>query len=151
MQPRLERAPPFLSLSMSSIHDRHVLVTGGGGFIGAPTVRALLAEGVRVRVLDAAVPTRLEGVDCEVLVGDIADQETVARACEGIELVVHLAVLPLNQANTDPSLAFESNVRGSFNVFHAAGRAGVSRVVYSSASSAYGPTDAYPIVEDQPL
>ena len=85
------------------------------------------------------------------MIGDISDQDTVAQACEGIELVVHLAVLPLNLANADPAQAFETNVRGSFNVFDAAGKAGVSRVVYSSASSAYGPTDAYPIVEDQPL
>ena len=69
----------------------------------------------------------------------------------GHRAVVHLAVLPLNLANADPAQAFETNVRGSFNVFDAAGKAGVARVVYSSASSAYGPTDAYPIVEDHPL
>jgi UDP-glucose 4-epimerase len=136
---------------MSDLKNKHVLVTGGGGFVGAPTVRALLAEGAKVRVLDAVESDRLDGVDCEVRIGDISDTEVVTAACDGVELVVHLAVLPLNQANLDPSLAFETNVRGSFNVFDAAGKAGISRVVYSSASSAYGPTDAYPIVEDQPL
>ncbi len=136
---------------MPDLHDRHVLVTGGGGFVGAPTVRALIAQGARVRVLDAVEPDRLKDVDCEILVEDIADRTAVEAACRGMELVVHLAVLPLNQANDDPALAFDTNVRGSFNVFDAAGRAGVSRVVYSSASSAYGPTDAYPIVEDQAL
>jgi UDP-glucose 4-epimerase len=136
---------------MSDLANKHVLVTGGGGFVGAPTVRALLAEGAKVRVLDAVESDRLTGVDCEVRIGDISDIDVVTAACEGIELVVHLAVLPLNQANLDPSLAFDTNVRGSFNVFDAAGKTGVSRVVYSSASSAYGATDAYPIVEDQPL
>ena len=128
-----------------------MLVTGGGGFVGAPTVRALLREGAVVRVLDAAEPWRLDDVDCEVVIGDISDREVVDAACRDIELVVHLAVLPLNLANADPAQAFETNVRGSFNVFDAAGKAGISRVVYSSASSAYGPTDAYPIVEDHPL
>jgi UDP-glucose 4-epimerase len=136
---------------MADLREKHVLVTGGGGFVGAPTVDALLAQGAIVRVLDAVSPSRLDGVDCEILIGDIADQDTVAAACEGIELVVHLAVLPLNLANADPAQAFETNVRGSFNVFDAAGKAGVSRVVYSSASSAYGPTNAFPIVEDHPL
>ena len=136
---------------MSNLTNKHVLVTGGGGFVGAPTVRALRAEGATVRVLDAVESDRLSDADCEVRIGDISDMDVVAAACEGVELVVHLAVLPLNQANADPSLAFDTNVRGSFNVFDAAGKAGISRVVYSSASSAYGPTDAYPIVEDQPL
>lgn len=136
---------------MADLQDRHVLVTGGGGFVGAPTVRALIARGATVRVFDALAPHRLNDLDCEIVIGDIADRDAVASACRDIELVVHLAVLPLTQANADPRLAFDTNVRGSFNVFDAAGNAGVSRVVYSSASSAYGPTDAYPIVEDQAL
>jgi nucleoside-diphosphate-sugar epimerase len=136
---------------MADLRNNHVLVTGGGGFVGAPTVRALIDEGAVVRVLDAVSPWRLDGIDCEVIVGDIADQATVEAACQDIQLIVHLAVLPLNLANVDPCQAFETNVRGSFNVFDAAGKAGVSRIVYSSASSAYGPTDAYPIVEDHPL
>jgi UDP-glucose 4-epimerase len=136
---------------VSSLQDQHVLVTGGGGFVGAPTVRALLAQGARVRVLDFAEPWRLEGLDVDLVIGDITDQALVERACEGIDCVAHLAVLPLNQANSDPVNAFETNVRGSFVVFDAAGRAGVPRIVYSSASSAYGPTEAYPIEEDHPL
>ena len=136
---------------MPELADKRVLVTGGGGFVGAPTVRALLAEGAVVRVLDTVESSRLDGVDCEVVIGDISDPAAVTAACQDIELVVHLAVLPLSLANADPATAFDTNVRGSFNVFDAAGKAGVSRVVYSSASSAYGPTETYPIVEDQPL
>ena len=136
---------------MPALEHRSVLVTGGGGFVGYPTVRALLAAGARVRVLDVMESTRLAGLDCDVLVGDIADGAVVEAACRGIELLVHLAVLPLTHANAEPSLAFETNVRGSFNVFDAAGRAGVTRAVYASASSAYGPTAAYPIDEDFPL
>ena len=136
---------------MAALGDKSVLVTGGGGFVGFPTVRALLAEGARIRIFDVAEPTRLADLGCEVVLGDVADADAVEAACMGIELVVHLAVLPLNQANAKPSLAFETNVRGSFNLFDAAGRVGVTRVVYASASSAYGPTEAYPIVEDHPL
>jgi UDP-glucose 4-epimerase len=136
---------------MADLRNKHILVTGGGGFVGAPTVRALMAEGARVRVLDVVTPWRIEALDCEVIVGDISDLDTVVAACQDVDLIVHLAVLPLNLANADPEQAFETNVRGSFNVFDAAGKAEVARVVYSSASSAYGPTDAYPIIEDHPL
>jgi UDP-glucose 4-epimerase len=133
------------------VEGAQILVTGGGGFVGAPTVRALIAAGARVRVLDAVASARLEGLDCELVIGDIADAAAVAGACEGVDGVLHLAVLPLSAANTEHEAAFQTNVRGSFNVFRAAGDAGVQRVVYSSASSAYGPTTAVPIREDHPL
>jgi UDP-glucose 4-epimerase len=136
---------------VSSLTSKLILVTGGGGFVGAPTVRGLLEDGARVRVLDLADPWRLEGLDCELVPGDISDETAVETACQGVDAVAHLAVLPLSQANSDPTNAFETNVRGSFNVFDAAGRAGVRRIVYASASSAYGPNDAYPIHEDHPL
>jgi UDP-glucose 4-epimerase len=129
----------------------NILVTGGGGFVGAPTVRALLGEGARVSVVDAVASPRLDGLDCEVLIADIADAEIIAGACAGMDAVVHLAVLPLNMANSEHEVAFQTNVRGSFNVFRAAGEAGVKRVVYSSAVAAYGPTSGLPIREDQPL
>jgi UDP-glucose 4-epimerase len=128
-----------------------ILVTGGGGFVGAPTIRALLSEGARVRVLDAVASPRLEGLDCEVTIADIADVDAVEAACDGVDAVLHLAVLPLTAANSEHEVAFQTNVRGSFNVFRAAGERGVKRVVYSSASSAYGPTTAVPIREDHPL
>jgi UDP-glucose 4-epimerase len=133
------------------LDEAHILVTGGGGFVGAPTVRALLAEGARVRVLDVAPSPRLEELDCEVLVADITDEVAVDSACEGIDGVVHLAVVPLVVANNEHEAAFQTNVRGSFNVFRAAGEQGVKRVVYSSASSAYGPPLEVPIPESHPL
>jgi UDP-glucose 4-epimerase len=135
---------------MGEIAGKHVLVTGGGGFVGAPTIAALIATGARVRVLDLAAP-RLEGIDCEMVIGDLRDESVVAGACADVDALVHLAVLPLTLANTDHANAFEANVRGSYNVFRAAGDAGVRRIVYSSASSAYGATDEVPIHEEHPL
>ncbi len=133
------------------LSDAHILVTGGGGFVGVPTVRALLSEGAHVRVLDAAFSPRLAGLDCEVVVADIADETAVNRACEGIDGIVHLAVVSLVVADTEHEAAFQTNIRGAFNVFRAAGERGVKRVVYSSASSAYGPPLEVPIPESHPL
>jgi UDP-glucose 4-epimerase len=135
---------------MGDLKGQRVLVTGGGGFVGVPTVRALLAEEAEVRVLDLN-PDALSGLDCEVLHGSITDPVAVRSACEGVHLLAHLAVLPLTAANTEVHQAFDINVLGSFNVFRAAGETGVERVVYSSASSAYGPTDSVPIRDDHPL
>ncbi len=133
------------------LDEAHILVTGGGGFVGVPTVRALLADGARVRVLDVTYSPRLDGLNCEVLVADIADEAAVSRACEGIDGVVHLAVVPLLVADTEHEEAFQTNVRGSFNVFRAAGERGVKRVVYASGVVAYGPPLGVPIPERHPL
>jgi UDP-glucose 4-epimerase len=135
---------------VNDLSGTRVLVTGGGGFVGTPTVRALMERGASVRVLDLVAPRDLRG-PCEAVIADVGDPEVVARACDGCERVVHLAVLPLARANADVTEAFEANVRGSFNVFRAAGESGAKRVLYSSASSAYGPTNAVPIREDHPL
>ena len=72
-----------------------VLVTGGAGFIGSHFVKRLLAAGDEVVVLDkltyAGNPANLEGVDAELVVGDIADAEVVARAATGCEAIVNFA------------------------------------------------------------
>ncbi|HEU4450932.1 MAG TPA: dTDP-glucose 4,6-dehydratase [Gaiellaceae bacterium] len=72
-----------------------ILVTGGCGFIGSHLVKRLAAAGEEVVVLDKLTYSgrreNLEGVDCELLVGDIAEREDVARAAAGCEAVVNLA------------------------------------------------------------
>ncbi len=72
-----------------------VLVTGGAGFIGSHFVRRLVSVGDEVVVLDkltyAGNPANLEGVDAELVVGDIADAEAVERAAAGCEAIVNFA------------------------------------------------------------
>ncbi len=72
-----------------------VLVTGGAGFIGSHFVRRLIAAGDEVVVLDkltyAGNPANLDGVDAELVVGDIADPDAVAAAAEGCEAIVNFA------------------------------------------------------------
>ncbi len=72
-----------------------VLVTGGAGFIGSHFVRRLLDAGDEVVVLDkltyAGNPANLDGLDVELVVGDIADAEAVERAGQGCDAVVNFA------------------------------------------------------------
>jgi UDP-glucose 4-epimerase len=100
-----------------------VLVTGGAGFIGANLVRLLLDEGHRVRVLDNfSVGCReyLEGLDLEVMEGDILDTETVTEAVDGMDGVVHLAAQTgVPGSLEDPYHDCETNVIGTLNLLEA--------------------------------
>ena len=127
-----------------------VLVTGGAGFIGSHLVDRLLELGARVRVLDDLSTGRRENLlHClnriELDVGDIRDAGVCDRACEGVSLVFHQAALgSVPRSLADPATTIAVNVAGTANVFAAARRAGVRRVVYASSSSVYGDSEALP-------
>ncbi len=123
---------------------QRMLVTGGTGFIGSFVVERLLEEGADVVVFDATPqPANLGELVRRVRIveGDVRDVDAVARAVEGAAGVFHMAVLPLGPTIAEPRLGLEVNVVGTYNVLEAAQKAGVRKVVFSSASSVYGDTD----------
>ena len=68
-----------------------ILVTGGCGFVGQPTVAALLAAGHEVRVFDLKPREDALPGEVEIVAGDVTDGADVARAAEGCGGIVHLA------------------------------------------------------------
>ena len=88
-------ARDHLATQLAPFVRMRVLVTGGAGFIGSHFVRRLVAGGDEVVVLDkltyAGNPANLEGIDVELVVGDIADADAVARAGRGCDAVVNFA------------------------------------------------------------
>ncbi len=118
---------------------RDVLVTGGAGFLGSWVTRQLLDEGCAVRVLAAPGEPRvnLEGLDVEVVEGDVRDREAVTRAVEGRDTVMHLAAIYRDFA-PDPWAMYDVNLKGTFYVLEAARRAGVERVVYTASVVSIG-------------
>jgi UDP-glucose 4-epimerase len=138
--------------------DNTVLVTGGLGFIGGNVVPDLLSRGWQVRILDnnyrcdpavAASLRAREGV--EVIEGDIRYANVVENAMRGAQAVVHLAALCMNKSISDPTESLDVNLLGSQNVFDAAARNAVKRIVYASSASIYGDPTSLPMYEtDQP-
>lgn len=132
------------------------LVTGGAGFIGSNLVAALTAAGERVRVLDNLETGRWEHLDgipqqsqIERLTGDIRDAEMVARACDGVEVVLHQAALGSVPRSVDaPVYSDAVNTGGTVVVLDVARRVGVRRVIFAASSAAYGETPALPKRED---
>jgi len=133
----------------------NVLVTGGAGYIGSHTVRALLAAGARVTVYDnlstghrAAVPA---GVP--LIAGDIRDREKLAQAIAagGVDAVVHFAAASLvGESMQRPSHYYGNNVAGTLSLLDTMLAAGVGRIVFSSTAAVYGEPAVWPITEDMP-
>jgi UDP-glucose 4-epimerase len=130
-----------------------LLVTGGAGFIGSHVVRAALAGGHRVRVLDDMSTGDKERVPdgAELLVGDVADPDDAAHAVDGITGVVHLAaVRAVPRSVVQPLHADRANTHGTLAILEAARVAGVRRVVLASSSSVYGAAVTLPTPETTP-
>jgi UDP-glucose 4-epimerase len=129
-----------------------VLVTGGAGFIGSNLARALLERGDAVRVLDnfsTGNRTNLDGLDVEVVEGELRSYERVHNAVRGVEVVFHLGALgSVPRSVQDPLTSSAVNVEGTLNVLLAARDEGVRRVVFSSSSSVYGTQTELPVREE---
>jgi UDP-glucose 4-epimerase len=131
-----------------------VLVTGGAGFIGSNLVRALLERGDEVRVLDnfsTGNRANLEGLDVEIVEGELRSYERVHNAVRTTEVVYHLGALgSVPRSVQDPLTSSAVNVEGTLNVLLAARDESVRRVVFSSSTSVYGSTRQLPTSEDAP-
>ncbi len=131
-----------------------VLVTGGAGFIGSNLVRALLERGDDVRVLDnfsTGNRANLDGLDVEIVEGELRSYERVHNSVRKTEIVYHLGALgSVPRSVQDPLTSSAVNVEGTLNVLLAARDEGVRRVVFSSSTSVYGSSRQLPTTEETP-
>jgi CDP-glucose 4,6-dehydratase len=140
--------------------SRSVFVTGASGLLGSWLVRALLARGERVTVLQRDRAPRaallLDGVEdaVDVVHGDLNEPGLMARALgeQEVDTVFHLAAQTIvGTANRSPLATFESNVRGTWTLLEACRLHGTERVVVAASDKAYGASATLPYREDMPL
>jgi len=133
------------------------LVTGGAGFIGGHLTELLVRSGWTVRVMDNLHSGRIENLasvasEVEFSGEDIRDAEACRRACQGADVVFHLAALASVAGSVaDPATSHAVNVGGTLNMLLAARDAGVRRFVFSSSAAVYGTTESIPTGEEEPL
>lgn len=125
------------------------LVTGGTGFIGSAVVRQLLARGRAVRVYaePGADRRNLEGLDVDVVEGDINDRARVGEALAGCDVLYHLAAI-YKFWLPDNSLMYEVNVEGTKTVLFAAMKAKLKKVVYTSSIAAIGQPESGELADE---
>ncbi|GJL49427.1 MAG: NAD dependent epimerase/dehydratase [Nitrospirales bacterium] len=138
---------------------KHVLVTGGAGFIGSHLVERLVQDGHRVRVLDNLSTGRRENLEhvkklitsvgqIDLQEGDVTDLNDVTQALDGIDWVFHLAALAdIVPSIVNPMAYYQANVSGTAMLVEGARNAGVKRFIYTASSSCYGIPDVYPTPE----
>tara|TARA_R110000782_G_scaffold97433_3_gene182317 strand:- start:1079 stop:2065 length:987 start_codon:yes stop_codon:yes gene_type:complete len=115
------------------------LITGANGFVGSAVLRLLINKGHEVRVLVRPGSERrnLEGIDLEVIEGDLRDSHSLERAVTGCNTLFHIAAdyrlwLP------EPAPMYATNVDGTRDLIIAATKAGVEKIVYTSSVATLG-------------
>src|SRR6266702_6102741 len=153
----------LMDASNRTIKGKHVLVTGGAGFIGSHLVDLLIAEGVgQLTIIDnfflGRTSTLTEAYrqmpNLCVLHVDASDggavRETFAKL-EAVDVVFDLAVIPLPTSLERPQFCFETNVRITSVLCELLRQGRFGTLVHFSSSEAYGSARAVPMSEDHPL
>jgi uncharacterized protein YbjT (DUF2867 family) len=116
--------------------DQHVLITGSAGIVGRLMRPRLRRAGRVLRLLDLAPQGEPEpGEAVELITASVTDAEAMARACDGVDALIHLGGLS-RESSWEESLRV--NVDGTHTVLEAARAAGIKRVVLASSSHAVG-------------
>ncbi len=135
---------------------KHVLITGGAGFIGSNLTEYFLSKAYKVTCLDNFatghrhnIQPFLANPNYTLIEGDIRDLAVCHRAVEGVDYILHQAALgSVPRSINDPITSNEVNVSGFLNMLVAARDAKVKRFVYAASSSTYGDSENLPKVEN---
>jgi dihydroflavonol-4-reductase len=138
---------------VNGIDIMSVLVTGSTGFVGAAVLRALLARGLACRALvrPSSDRSNLDGLDVEIVTGDLNDPDSLKAAARGTSALFHVAA-DYRLWVPDPQNMMRANVEGSVNILRAAAEAGATRLVYTSSVAVLGKNkDGSPSNEETPV
>ena len=124
-----------------------IAVTGASGHLGGNLVRALLDRGERVRVLVYRDVRALEGLDLDIVRGDILDPDSLRRGFAGVKLVYHAAAR-ISITGDRTGLMRRTNVEGTRNVVEACLSSGVERLIHFSSIHAHSPHPADGTVDE---
>lgn len=141
------------------LNGARICVTGGAGFIGSHIVDALLHENVsKIIVLDnffrgdkKNLQSALKDKRVTISRGDIRNAAFVEKTLRNIDIVFHQAGLRHMLCSRNPKLCHEVMVDGTFNVFEAAVKKKVKKIIFASSASVYGQPKSLPMSEGDPV
>jgi nucleoside-diphosphate-sugar epimerase len=120
---------------------KRILVTGASGFIGGHACEALVKAGAKVRAMVRTTShvEQLSGLDVEICRADLSDAQSLERACQGVDVVVHTAAAVGSFGEWEHF--HEVGVRGTERLIDAAHESGATRFIHVSSIAAYGLKD----------
>jgi UDP-glucose-4-epimerase GalE len=134
--------------------SRHVLVTGGAGYIGSHTCKALAKRGLVPVTFDNLSRGFAHAVKWGPLViGDLANPDDIRGvfAKFDISAVIHFAAFAyVGESVSNPGAYFRNNIGGTLNLIHVMAEKGIRHLVFSSTCAVYGTPQSLPIREDSP-
>lgn len=140
------------------IKNKHVIVTGGAGFIGSNLVKTLIQKNNHVTVIDnfstGSINT-LKGIKnnkkLKIIKADILDTPHMITLTKNADIIFHLAAQCLRISLADPFFVNEVNVTGTLNMLWAAHKNKVKKFIYCSSSEVYGTASTATMSESHPL
>lgn len=134
-----------------------ILVTGGAGYIGSHTVKALEEEGYGVVILDNLIYGHQDLVErnfkAELIVGEIGDRQLLSRLFSTVKIdaVMHFAAYAyVGESVVEPAKYYQNNVLGSIALIESMREHGIHNMVFSSTCATYGIPQYVPIDEEHP-
>lgn len=130
-----------------------ILVTGGAGYVGAHTCKALAHGGfIPVTIDNLSSGKRALVKWGPLVVADLADRSAVDRALADVAAVMHFAgSIEAGQSMLDPARFYRNNVVNSLNLLDAMKARGIATLVFSSSAAVYGVPESALVTEDHPL
>lgn len=140
-----------------NIENKHILVTGGAGFIGSNIVEYLLTHGAKVTVLDNLATGNIGNIkpffnhaNFNFIEGDIRNYDDCIKASKSAQMVCHQAAIgSVPRSIKDPITTNNVNISGFVNMLFAAKENNIRRFVYASSSSVYGDEKTLPKQENR--
>lgn len=144
---------------MGKVMNKHILVTGGTGYIGSHTVLELLSDGFDITILDnlynsslkvLSVIQELSGKNVNFVRADLLDSGAIDNLFKTnrFDAIIHFAGLKaVGESVEDPLRYYRNNVEGSLNLIEAALKFNVNRILFSSSATVYGDPEYLPLDE----
>ncbi|GAA4296655.1 SDR family oxidoreductase [Aestuariibaculum suncheonense] len=139
------------------LKHKHVLITGGAGFIGSNLCEHLLSYDIKITCLDNFSTGKRKNIEAfkdnpnfNLIEGDIRNLSDCKKASANVDYVLHQAALgSVPRSIADPITTNDVNVSGFLNMLVAAKEVDVKRFIYAASSSTYGDSKSLPKVENQ--